>query len=115
MQAVIACYEHACLKITLLMSLSSGLQFERMKTSLKVLTSLENERKQVAVKGRGAHIFVKTTTSKMEKKKKKQKTSTALTYCLRVFIFSISSPSTSYLHRLPLHVLSDVLNPKAPI
>lgn len=54
------------------MSLSSGLQFERMKTSLKVLTSLENERKQVAVKGRGAHIFVKTTTSKMEKKKKKK-------------------------------------------
>lgn len=72
MQAVIACYEHACLKITLLMSLSSGLQFERMKTSLKVLTSLENERKQVAVKGRGAHIFVKTTTSKMEKKPKKK-------------------------------------------
>lgn len=72
MQAVIACYEHACLKITLLMSLSSGLQFERMKTSLKVLTSLENERKQVAVKGRGAHIFVKTTTSKMGKKKKKK-------------------------------------------
>lgn len=69
MQAVIACYEHACLKITLLMSLSSGLQFERMKTSLKVLTSLENERKQVAVKGRGAHIFVKTTTSKMKKNK----------------------------------------------
>lgn len=69
MQAVIACYEHACLKITLLMSLSSGLQFERMKTRL---TSLENEEKQVAVNGRGAHIFVKTTTSKMKEKNKKK-------------------------------------------